>query len=118
MARYKSLPHQIRRVFERRNAQKPEFYGVRRFAKRNWNRRTQCYRHTLVRVWRVTMAHFVLPAAGYFPCIRLRFYVMIKRNWLSSYSRQYMRILSTDRTAFQRAGRSQHLQCGSFSSSV
>ena len=29
--RYKSLPHQIRRVFERRNAQKPEFYGVRRF---------------------------------------------------------------------------------------
>ena len=35
--RYKSLPHQIRRVFERRNAQKPEFYGVRRFAKRNWN---------------------------------------------------------------------------------
>ena len=33
--RYKSLPHQIRRVFERRNAQKPEFYGVRRFAKRN-----------------------------------------------------------------------------------
>ena len=27
--RYKSLPHQIRRVFERRNAQKPEFYGVR-----------------------------------------------------------------------------------------
>ena len=49
---YKSLPHQIRRVFERRNAQKPEFYGVRRFAKRNWNRRTQRYRHTLVRVWR------------------------------------------------------------------
>ena len=60
--RYKSLPHQIRRVFERRNAQKPEFYGVRRFAKkpefygvrrfakRNWNRRTQRYRHTLVRV--------------------------------------------------------------------
>jgi hypothetical protein len=43
-------PHQIRRVFERRNAQKPEFYGVRRFAKRNWNRRTQRYRHTLVRV--------------------------------------------------------------------
>ena len=35
---YKSLP------------QKPEFYGVRRFAKRNWNRRTQRYRHTLVRV--------------------------------------------------------------------
>jgi hypothetical protein len=31
--RYKSLPHQIRRVFERRNAQKTEFYGVRRFAK-------------------------------------------------------------------------------------
>ena len=32
--RYKSLPHQIRRVFERRNAaKKPEFYGVRRFAK-------------------------------------------------------------------------------------
>ena len=25
---YKSLPHRIRRVFERRNAQKPEFYGV------------------------------------------------------------------------------------------
>lgn len=47
---YKSLPHQFRRVFERRNAQKPEFYGVRRFAKRNWNRRTQRYRHTLVRV--------------------------------------------------------------------
>ena len=35
---YKSLPHRIRRVFERRNAQKPELYGVRRFAKRNWNR--------------------------------------------------------------------------------
>ena len=35
MQSYKSLPHQIRRVFERRNAQKPEFYGVRRFAKRN-----------------------------------------------------------------------------------
>ena len=35
MGCYKSLPHQIRRVFERRNAQKPEFYGVRRFAKRN-----------------------------------------------------------------------------------
>ena len=33
MGCYKSLPHQIRRVFERRNAQKPEFYGVRRFAK-------------------------------------------------------------------------------------
>ena len=47
---YKSLPHKIRRVFELRNAQKPEFYGVRRFAKRNWNRRTQRYRHTLVRV--------------------------------------------------------------------
>ena len=29
--RYKSLPHQIRRVFERRNAQKPEFYGNRSF---------------------------------------------------------------------------------------
>ena len=24
---YKSLPHRIRRVFERRNAQKPELYG-------------------------------------------------------------------------------------------
>jgi len=53
MQSYKSLPHQIRRVFERRNAQKPELYGVRRFAKRNWNRRTQRYRHTLVRVWRM-----------------------------------------------------------------
>ena len=40
---YKSLPHRIRRVFERRSAQKPDFQGVRRFAKRNWNRRTQRY---------------------------------------------------------------------------